>query len=410
MTAPIFGQRDPDSFGYFGAYGGKFVPETLVDPITQLENAYVDAREDSQFIDELSALLKHYVGRPTPIYEASRLAAEVTDKSNGNASARIFLKREDLAHTGAHKINNALGQALLAVRMGKGRVIAETGAGQHGVATATACALLGLECEVYMGTDDMRRQALNVYRMELLGAKVTGVDSGSRTLKDAINEAMRDWVTNIETTYYLLGSVLGPHPYPLMVREFQSVIGRESRQQFLEAMGVMPDVVVACVGGGSNALGIFDAFIEERDVRLVGVEAGGTGLVPGRHAARFQTGLAGVLQGTRSYILQDTHGNIEATHSISAGLDYAAVGPEHAWLRDLRRADYTEVSDGKALHAFRLLCRTEGILPALESSHAVAYAMSLATELGPSKSILVNLSGRGDKDVETIRQTEKSDS
>ena len=410
MTAPIFGQRDPDSFGYFGDYGGKFVPETLVEPITQLENAYVDAREDSQFIDELSALLKHYVGRPTPIYEASRLAAEVTDKSNGNASARIFLKREDLAHTGAHKINNALGQALLAVRMGKGRVIAETGAGQHGVATATACALLGLECEVYMGTDDMRRQALNVYRMELLGAKVTGVDSGSRTLKDAINEAMRDWVTNIETTYYLLGSVLGPHPYPLMVREFQSVIGRESRQQFLEAMGVMPDVVVACVGGGSNALGIFDAFIEERDVRLVGVEAGGTGLVPGRHAARFQTGLAGVLQGTRSYILQDTHGNIEATHSISAGLDYAAVGPEHAWLRDLRRADYTEVSDGKALHAFRLLCRTEGILPALESSHAVAYAMSLATELGPSKSILVNLSGRGDKDVETIRQTEKSDS
>ena len=410
MTAPTFGQRDPDGSGYFGDYGGKFVPETLVEPITRLENAYVDAREDPQFVDELSRLLKNYVGRPTPIYEASRLAAELTDISEDSASARIFLKREDLAHTGAHKINNALGQALLAVRMGKGRVIAETGAGQHGVATATACALLGLECEVYMGTDDMTRQALNVYRMELLGAKVTRVDSGSRTLKDAINEAMRDWVTNIETTYYLLGSVLGPHPYPLMVREFQSVIGRESREQFLEVMGVMPDVVVACVGGGSNALGIFDAFIDEPDVRLVGVEAGGTGLVPGRHAARFQTGLAGVLHGTRSYVLQDIHGNIEATHSISAGLDYAAVGPEHAWLRDLRRAHYTEVSDREALDAFRLLCRTEGILPALESSHAVAYAMSLATELGASKNILVNLSGRGDKDVETICQMGKSTS
>ncbi len=410
MTAPTFGQRDPDSSGYFGDYGGKFVPETLVEPITRLENAYVDAREDPQFVGELSRLLKNYVGRPTPIYEASRLAAELTDISEDSASARIFLKREDLAHTGAHKINNALGQALLAVRMGKERVIAETGAGQHGVATATACALLGLECEVYMGTDDMTRQALNVYRMELLGAKVTRVDSGSRTLKDAINEAMRDWVANIETTYYLLGSVLGPHPYPLMVREFQSVIGRESREQFLEVMGVMPDVVVACVGGGSNALGIFDAFIDEPDVRLVGVEAGGTGLVPGRHAARFQTGLAGVLHGTRSYVLQDIHGNIEATHSISAGLDYAAVGPEHAWLRDLRRAHYTEVSDREALDAFRLLCRTEGILPALESSHAVAYAVSLATELGASKNILVNLSGRGDKDVETIRQMGKSTS
>ena len=410
MTAPTFGQRDPDASGYFGDYGGRFVPETLVEPITQLEHAYVDARKDQKFIEELSKLLKHYVGRPTPIYEARRLAVALTEETGGNASARIFFKREDLAHTGAHKINNALGQALLAVRMGKGRVIAETGAGQHGVATATACALLGLDCEVYMGTEDMARQALNVYRMRLLGAKVTGVDSGSCTLKDAINEAMRDWVTNIDTTYYLLGSVLGPHPYPLMVREFQSVIGRESREQFLELLGVMPDVVIACVGGGSNALGIFDAFIDDPHVRLVGVEAGGTGLRPGEHAARFQTGLAGVLQGTRSYVLQDAHGNIEATHSISAGLDYAAVGPEHAWLRDLGRAEYTEVSDNAALQAFGLLSRTEGILPALESSHAVAYAASVATQIGASKNILVNLSGRGDKDVETIRQREELNS
>ena len=410
MTAPTFGMRDPDRSGYFGDYGGKFVPETLVEPITQLANAYLEARKNREFIEELSRLLKHYVGRPTPIYEARRLANAVTEKSGSNASARIFFKREDLAHTGAHKINNALGQALLAVRMGKGRVIAETGAGQHGVATATACALLGLQCEVYMGTEDMCRQALNVYRMRLLGAKVTGVDSGSRTLKDAINEAMRDWVTNIDTTYYLLGSVLGPHPYPLMVREFQSVIGRESRDQFQELLGAMPDVVIACVGGGSNALGIFDGFIDEPDVRLVGVEAGGTGLAPGQHAARFQTGLAGVLQGTRSYVLQDADGNIDATHSISAGLDYAAVGPEHAWLRDIQRAEYTAVSDAAALAAFRLLCRTEGILPALESSHAVAYAASVAGQLGPSKNILVNLSGRGDKDVETIRQRDETNS
>ena len=317
--------------------------------------------------------------------------------------ARLWLKREDLAHTGAHKINNALGQALLAVRMDKRRVVAETGAGQHGVATATACALLGLECVVYMGADDMARQALNVYRMRLLGATVTSVDAGSRTLKDAINEAMRDWVTNVGHTYYLLGSVLGPHPYPLMVREFQSVIGREAEAQYRDLAGRSPDAVVACVGGGSNALGIFDGFVDDPAVRLIGVEAGGEALVAGRHAARFATGAAGVLQGTRSYILQDAAGNIELTHSISAGLDYAAVGPEHAWLRDLGRAEYTSVSDAEAIAAFGALARSEGILPALESAHAVAYACRLAQELGGERSILINLSGRGDKDVETLR-------
>ena len=317
--------------------------------------------------------------------------------------ARLFLKREDLAHTGAHKINNALGQGLLAKRMGKRRVVAETGAGQHGVATATVCALLGLECEVFMGTEDMRRQEPNVYRMRLLGATVTSVDSGSRTLKDAINEAMRDWVTNVGHTYYLLGSVLGPHPYPLMVREFQSVIGREARGQIVEQAGRLPDAVVACVGGGSNALGCFDGFIDDDAVRLIGVEAGGTALVSGQHAARFATGTAGVLQGTRSYLLQDADGNIEPTHSISAGLDYAAVGPEHAWLRDLGRAEYTSVSDEEALRAFRSLCRVEGILPALELSHAVAHACALASEFGPEGVILINLSGRGDKDVTTVQ-------
>jgi tryptophan synthase beta chain len=394
--APVFGRRDPDSRGYFGAYGGRFVPETLVEPIKELERAYREARSDSVFTSELSALLTHYVGRPTPIYEARRLAADV-------GGARLFLKREDLAHTGAHKINNALGQGLLAVRMGKGRVVAETGAGQHGVATATVCALMGLKCEIYMGTEDMRRQAPNVFRMQLLGAKVTGVDSGSRTLKDAINEAMRDWVTNVDDTYYLLGSVLGPHPYPLMVREFQSVIGREARHQILSLMGELPAAVVACVGGGSNALGIFDGFIEDRGVRLIGVEAGGEALVSGKHAARFATGTAGVLQGTRSYVLQDADGNIESTHSISAGLDYAAVGPEHAWLRDLGRAEYTSVSDQQALEAFRMLCRLEGILPALESAHAVAYARHLAQEIGTGGAVLINLSGRGDKDVTAIQ-------
>ena len=397
MTDTRFGQRDPNARGYYGEFGGRFVPETLVAPVEELQEAYLEARNDPSFLAELDRLLAQYVGRPTPVYEAMRLRASLA-----KPAARIFLKREDLAHTGAHKINNALGQALLAKRMGKSRVIAETGAGQHGVATATVCALLGLECHVYMGTDDMARQALNVVRMRLLGATVRGVSAGSRTLKDAINEAMRDWVTNVTDSYYLLGSVLGPHPYPLMVREFQAVIGREARLQFAELSGGLPDAVVACVGGGSNALGIFDAFIPDSKVRLIGVEAGGEGLVAGRHAARFATGLAGVLQGTRTYVLQDADGNIELTHSISAGLDYAAVGPEHAWLRDLGRAEYTWIGDNDALQAFQLLARLEGIIPALESAHAVAHACTLAQELGHDARILVNLSGRGDKDVESV--------
>jgi len=397
MTDTRFGRRDPNARGYYGEYGGKFVPETLVAPVEELEHAYLDARKDEAFLAEFDRLLAHYVGRPTPVYEAARLRATLP-----KPGARLFLKREDLAHTGAHKINNALGQALLAKRMGKRRVIAETGAGQHGVATATVCALLGLDCDVYMGTDDMARQALNVVRMRLLGATVRGVSAGSRTLKDAINEAMRDWVTNVTDSYYLLGSVLGPHPYPLMVREFQSVIGREARDQFQKLTGRLPDAVVACVGGGSNALGIFDAFIGDTNVRLIGVEAGGEGLTAGRHAARFATGLAGVLQGTRTYVLQDVNGNIELTHSISAGLDYAAVGPEHAWLKDLGRAEYSWIADDAALAAFQQLARTEGIIPALESSHAIAYATTLAQELGPAAHILINLSGRGDKDVDSV--------
>jgi len=390
-------RRDPDARGYFGEFGGRYVPETLVEPVEALERAYFEARDDQAFQARLDGLLKHYVGRPTPLYEAERLSAEA-------GGARIFLKREDLTHTGAHKINNALGQALLATRMGKRRIVAETGAGQHGVATATACALLGLECHVYMGTEDMARQALNVVRMRLLGAEVIGVDAGSRTLKDAINEAMRDWVTNVGNTYYLLGSVLGPHPYPLMVREFQAVIGREARAQILESTGRLPDGVVACVGGGSNAIGIFDAFIEDRGVRLIGVEAGGERIAPGRHAARFAGGSAGVLQGTRTFILQDEDGNIELTHSVSAGLDYAAVGPEHAYLRASGRSEYAHVSDAGALEAFQVLARLEGILPALESSHAIAHGRVLAKELGPSATLLINLSGRGDKDVHTMEQ------
>jgi tryptophan synthase beta chain len=399
MTDTRFGGRDPNARGYYGDYGGKFVPETLVAPVEELQAAYLEARNDEAFLAEFDRLLAHYVGRPTPVYEASRLRATLP-----KPAARIFLKREDLAHTGAHKINNALGQALLAKRMGKKRVIAETGAGQHGVATATACALLGLECVVYMGTDDMARQALNVVRMRLLGATVRGVSAGSRTLKDAINEAMRDWVTNVTDSYYLLGSVLGPHPYPLMVREFQSVIGREAREQFQAMTGRLPDVVVACVGGGSNALGIFDAFILDKSVRLIGVEAGGEALTAGRHAARFATGLPGVLQGTRTYVLQDVDGNIELTHSISAGLDYAAVGPEHAWLKDMGRAEYSWIGDGDALAAFQQLARTEGIIPALESSHAIAYGTTLAQALGSDAQILINLSGRGDKDVDSVTQ------
>jgi tryptophan synthase beta chain len=396
LHGPIFGRRDPDERGYYGQYGGRFVPETLVAPIEALTAAYFKVREDQAFRTELGQLLRHYVGRPTPLYEARRLSASA-------GGARIVLKREDLAHTGAHKINNALGQALLAVRMGKRRIVAETGAGQHGVATATVCALLGLDCHVYMGSDDMARQSLNVFRMRLLGAEVIEVKAGSRTLKDAINEAMRDWVTNVTDTYYLLGSVLGPHPYPLMVREFQSVIGREARSQCLEQVGRLPDAVVACVGGGSNAMGIFDAFIEDRNTRLIGVEAGGRGISPGEHAARFAGGSAGVLQGTRSYVLQDADGNVELTHSISAGLDYASVGPEHAFLREQGRAEYTWIDDGEALAAFQRLGREEGILPALESSHAIAHACRLAPTLPPSAILLVNLSGRGDKDVLSVQ-------
>ena len=401
---PAFGRRDPDARGYFGAFGGRFVPETLVAPVEVLEEAYLEARADPAFAVALAELLAHYVGRPTPLTETVRLTKMGAAPFSGGA--RIFLKREDLAHTGAHKINNALGQALLAQRMGKSRVIAETGAGQHGVATATACALLGLRCEVYMGAKDMVRQAPNVARMELLGARIRRVDGGSRTLKDAINEAMRDWVTNVQDTYYLLGSALGPHPYPLMVREFQSVIGLEARRQILAQAGRLPDTVVACVGGGSNAIGIFDAFLDDPSVRLVGVEAGGEGLVPGRHAARFAGGSAGVLQGTRTYILQDANGNIEATHSVSAGMDYAAVGPEHAWLRDQGRTEYTLASDDDARTAFRDLARLEGIIPALESAHAVAAARRVAQDLGPSGVVLVNLSGRGDKDLETMMESE----
>src|SRR5882762_2569172 len=399
MTAtPVHSRRDPDARGYFGAYGGRFVPETLVEPVEELERAYFTARDDPSFAAELDRLLKDYVGRPTPVYETTRLTAAY-------GGARIFLKREDLTHTGAHKINNALGQALLAVRMGKRRIVAETGAGQHGVATATACALLGLECHVYMGAEDMDRQALNVFRMRLLGAEVCRVDAGSRTLKDAINEAMRDWVTNVSDTYYLLGSVLGPHPYPLMVREFQSVIGREARAQILELAGRLPDAIVACVGGGSNAIGMFDAFIDDRAVRLIGVEAGGEQIARGRHAARFAGGSAGVLQGTRTFVLQDEDGNIELTHSISAGLDYAAVGPEHAWLRALGRSEYAHVGDEEALKAFQTLAKLEGILPALESSHAIAHAIRIAKELARAATLLVNLSGRGDKDVHTVEKS-----
>jgi tryptophan synthase beta chain len=392
-----FGRRDPDARGYYGQYGGRFVPETLVAPIEALEREYLTARQDPAFAQELMRLLTHYAGRPTPLWEARRLAEAA-------GGGRIFLKREDLTHTGAHKINNALGQALLAKRMGKTRIVAETGAGQHGVASATACALLGLECIVYMGTEDMRRQALNVFRMRLLGSKVEGVDSGSRTLKDAINEAMRDWVARPHDTHYLLGSALGPHPYPLMVREFQSVIGREARRQILEQTGRLPHAVIACVGGGSNAIGIFDAFIEDPDVRLIGVEAGGESIRPGRHAARFAGGAAGVLQGTRTFVLQDQNGNIELTHSVSAGLDYAAVGPEHAWLQETGRAEYAYATDDEALAGFQELARLEGILPALESSHAIAHVQKIAKQFGKDAVLLVNLSGRGDKDVTSIEE------
>jgi tryptophan synthase beta chain len=396
-TGPVhnFGVRDPDARGYFGAFGGRFVPETLVAAIEALTDAYLAARFDATFRAELSRLLRDYVGRPTPLWEAARLGAAC-------GGARVFLKREDLNHTGAHKINNALGQALLAKRMGARRLIAETGAGQHGVASATAAALLGLECVVYMGTDDMARQALNVFRMRLLGAEVRGVDSGSRTLKDAINEAMRDWVATVGDSYYLLGSALGPHPYPLMVREFQSVIGQEARAQVLASTGRLPDAVIASVGGGSNAIGIFDAFVDDASVRLIGVEAGGEAIVTGRHAARFAGGAEGVFQGTRTWLLQDDDGNVGATHSVSAGLDYAAVGPEHAWLRTIGRAEYAWADDRAALAAFETLARLEGIVPALESAHAVAHVLAMGPEVGPDAVVIVNVSGRGDKDVQTV--------
>jgi tryptophan synthase beta chain len=386
----------PDERGYFGEYGGRFVPETLVAPLDELTTSYFTYRDDPDFQAELADLLKNYSGRPTALYFAKRLSEKL-------GGAGIYLKREDLNHTGAHKINNCIGQILLARRMGKRRIIAETGAGQHGVATATVCALFGLECVVYMGTEDMRRQELNVFRMQLLGAEVRPVDSGSRTLKDAINEALRDWVPNVETTYYLLGSALGPHPYPMIGRDFQSVIGREAREQIFEKEGRLPDVLIACVGGGSNAIGLFHPFLNDKSVRMIGVEAGGRGSALGEHAARFMNdGRVGVLQGTKSYLLQDTFGQIAMTHSISAGLDYASVGPEHAFLHDANRVEYTSVTDDEALNAFRMLSETEGIIPALESSHAVAYAAQIASQMDPNEVMIVNLSGRGDKDVNTV--------
>jgi len=389
----------PDAGGHWGPYGGRFVPETLMAPLEELTAAYESARADQSFQNELDSLLRDYAGRPTPLFFAQRL----TQHAGG---ARIYLKREDLLHTGAHKINNTLGQVLLARRMGKKRIIAETGAGQHGVATATVCALFGLECVVYMGTEDMRRQALNVFRMQLLGAEVREVDAGSRTLKDAINEALRDWVTNVADTYYLLGSALGPHPYPLMVRDFQSVIGRETRAQILERESRLPDCLVACVGGGSNSIGLFHAFLDDSSVQMIGVEAGGRGDALGEHAARFNAaggGRPGVLQGTMSYVLQDERGQIAATHSVSAGLDYPSIGPEHAFLHDAGRVEYTSVSDDDALAAFELLSRLEGIIPALESAHAVAHAVKVAGAMKQDQIVIVNLSGRGDKDVDTVR-------
>jgi tryptophan synthase beta chain len=397
-------KTQPDERGHWGAYGGRYVPETLMASLEELTGAYFSARKDPDFESQLSMLLKDYAGRPTPLFYAARL-------SEYASGAKIYLKREDLLHTGAHKINNTLGQVLLARRMGKRRVIAETGAGQHGVATATVCALFGLDCVVYMGSDDMRRQALNVFRMELLGAEVREVEAGSRTLKDAINEALRDWVTNVEDTYYLLGSALGPHPYPLMVRDFQTIIGREARAQILEKQGRLPDVLVACVGGGSNSIGMFHPFLGDESVRMVGVEAGGRNAELGQHAARFNRnggGRPGVLQGTMSYVLQDEHGQIATTHSISAGLDYPSIGPEHAFLHDSGRVEYTSVSDAEALDAFQTLSKLEGIIPALESAHAVAHAIKVASELKSDQLVIVNLSGRGDKDVNTVQESLKS--
>jgi tryptophan synthase beta chain len=382
----------PDKKGHFGIYGGKFAPETLMPALAELEAAYLAAKKDKEFQTELDYYSREFVGRPTPLYYAKRLSDHL-------GGAKIYLKREDLCHTGAHKINNSLAQVLLAKRMGKTRVIAETGAGQHGVATATAAAMFGLDCEVYMGTDDVARQSLNVFRMKLLGTTVRPVDLGSKTLKDAINEAMRDWITNVANTHYVLGTAFGPHPFPMMVRDFQSVIGREARKQIMKLENRLPDALVACVGGGSNAIGLFYEFLEDAAVKMYGVEAGGLGIERGKHAARFAGGSLGVLQGTKTFVLQDEHGQIELTHSVSAGLDYAAVGPEHAFYRDAGRIEYTYAIDEEAMEAFDLLSRLEGIIPALESAHAVAYCLKLAPTLGKDKVIICNLSGRGDKDV-----------
>ncbi len=387
----------PDAKGHFGPYGGTFVAETLIDALDELREAYAKYQHDPEFKQEFAYELKHYVGRPSPVYHAKRWSEHF-------GGAQIYLKREDLNHTGAHKINNVIGQAMLAKRMGKPRVIAETGAGQHGVATATIAARYGMECVVYMGTEDVKRQAQNVYRMKLLGATVVPVESGSKTLKDALNEAMRDWVTNVENTYYIIGTVAGPHPYPMMVRDFQSVIGIEAREQMPEMTGRQPDAVVACVGGGSNAMGIFYPYINEKDVRLIGVEAAGYGLESGKHSATLTAGKAGVLHGNRTYLLQDEHGQIIETHSISAGLDYPGVGPEHAWLKDSGRAEYVSVTDDEALQAFHDLCRLEGIIPALESSHALAYVAKMAPRMKREQILLVNLSGRGDKDMHTVAE------
>ncbi len=387
----------PDSGGHFGPYGGKYVPETLMTPLRELENAYVKYKEDPEFCCELEYYLTQFAGRPTPLFYAERLTRHL-------GGAKIYLKREDLCHTGAHKINNTIGQALLARRMGKTRVIAETGAGQHGVATATVAALFGLACEIYMGEEDMRRQALNVFRMRLLGSKVTPVNAGSMTLKDAINEAMRDWVTNVRTTHYILGSVLGAHPYPMMVRDFQKVIGVEARRQIMEKEGKLPSLLIACVGGGSNSIGLFHEFLNDRQVEMVGVEAGGLGIDTGKHAARFASGELGVLQGCMSFVLQTDDGQIDLTHSVSAGLDYASVGPEHSYLRDAGRVKYTSATDEEALDAFQLLSRQEGIIPALESAHAIAHAVKVIPLIKRTESVIVNLSGRGDKDVQVVSE------
>jgi tryptophan synthase beta chain len=390
----------PDDKGHFGPYGGVFVAETLIHALDELRKAYLHYRDDPDFQAEFASDLKHYVGRPSPIYHAKRWSQHL-------GGAQIFFKREDLNHTGAHKINNTIGQGLLARRMGKPRVIAETGAGQHGVATATVAARFGLTCVVYMGTEDIKRQATNVYRMKLLGATVVPVASGSRTLKDALNEALRDWVTHVEDTFYILGTAAGPHPYPMLVRDFQSIIGREAKQQMFEAIGRQPDALIACVGGGSNAIGLFHPYIEETGVRMIGVEAGGKGLSSGKHAAPLSAGTPGVLHGNRTYLMQDKNGQIMETHSVSAGLDYPGVGPEHAYLKDIKRAEYVAVTDREALQAFHDLCHFEGIMPALESSHAVAYAAKIAPRMGREKVLLVNLSGRGDKDIATVAQESK---